>query len=56
MNDIEKAQRAVRYVLHQLMDDKELKAIKMMEMTYQCSKTEGADFVYTVKTAYDIGN
>ena len=51
MNDIEKAQRAVRYVIHLLAKDKELEAINVMEMTYQCDRNEAADFVYTVKAA-----
>ena len=56
MSDIEKAQRAVRHVLHLLIDNRELDAIRVMEMTYQCSNSEAADFVYTVKAAYDMGN
>ena len=56
MSNIEKAQRAVRWVISMLADDKELDAIKMMEMAYQCDSNEAADFVYTVKAAYDARN
>ncbi len=56
MSDIEKAQRAVRYVVCMLIDDNELAAIRVMEMAYQCETVEAADFVYTVKAAYDMRN
>lgn len=56
MSDIEKAQRAVRHVLHLLIDNKELEAIRVMEMTYQCDRNEASDFVYTVKAAYVTKN
>ncbi len=56
MSNIEKAQRAIRHVLHLLIDDKEPEAIKVMELVYQCDRSEAADFVYTVKAVYDTGN
>jgi len=55
MSDIEKAQRAVRHVLHLLQEDKGQDAIRLMEMAYQCDTSEAADFVYTVKAAYSAG-
>ena len=56
MSDIEKAQRAIRFVTQLLERKQEQHAIRLMEMAYQCETVEAADFVYTVKAAYDMRN
>ena len=54
MSDIEKAQRAIEFVAQLLEQDREQRAIRLIEMTYQCGTIEAADFVYAVKAIYDL--
>ncbi len=51
MSDIEKAARAINHVLNLLRNDQEQRAVKLMEMAYQCNSEEAMDFVYSVKDA-----
>ena len=51
MNDVVKAARAINHVLALLKNNQERRAVKLIEMAYQCSPEEATDFVYSVKDA-----
>ncbi len=56
MNDVQKAARAVWWILDLLMKDKKLSAIGLIEMAYQCDASEAREFVNAVEHAYNLGN